>query len=86
MKKHKDWLRLELKEGGNNQVGKGYFSKKNLFSKKFLGSNFSETVESVSDRSCSISRQIPVGNQSINIGEEIDRNKNEVNLLRLFLI
>jgi len=85
VKKHKDWLRLELKEGGNSQVWR-YFSDKNLFSKKFLGSNFSETVESVSDRSCSISRQIPVGNQSINIGEEIDRNKNEVNLLRLFLI
>nr|CAD2136160.1 unnamed protein product [Meloidogyne enterolobii] len=46
--------------------------------RKQSGSNFSETVESVSDRSCSISRQIPVGNQSINIGEEIDRNKNEI--------
>ncbi|CAK5073886.1 unnamed protein product [Meloidogyne enterolobii] len=45
--------------------------------RKQSGSNFSETVESVSDRSRPISRQIPVGNQSRNIGEEIDRNKNE---------
>ncbi|CAK5078168.1 unnamed protein product [Meloidogyne enterolobii] len=52
--------------------------------RKQSGSNFSETVESVSDRSRPISRQIPVGNQNRNIGEEIDRNKNEVNLCVYF--